>query len=77
YNLQFAQAASTWGLKVADEPWRSPVKEQFSKLSETYAYGFSWQAWNAPKMLNYLLSNNIAARVAMKSFTAETAGLQH
>lgn len=77
FNLQFSQAASTWGLKVADEPWRSPIKEQFSKLSETYAYGFSWQAWNAPKMLNYLLSNNITARVAMKSFTAETAGLQH
>jgi hypothetical protein len=76
FNLQFAQISSTWGLNTVDEPWQLPTKQSRPNLSEAYAYGFSWQTWNAPKMLNYLLSHDIEARVAMKPFTAETAGLQ-
>ncbi|MBQ4850472.1 M14 metallopeptidase family protein [Pseudoalteromonas sp. MMG012] len=77
FNLNFAKADSTWGLKVSEQPWKLPAKQQYEVLPDAYAYSFSWQQWQAPKMLNFLLKNKIEARVAMKAFNAITTSGEH
>lgn len=72
FNLPFAKVKSNWGLDVADTAWNKAVKTSFSDLKNGYAFGFAWDDYLAPKMLNTLLKQGIKARVALSSLTAKS-----
>ncbi|BBN82813.1 peptidase M14 [Pseudoalteromonas sp. A25] len=72
FNLPFEKLKSSRNLKLADKPWAPKTERSRRKLDNAYAYGFSWQQFNAPKMLNFLLSQGIDARVALSGFSAAT-----
>lgn len=78
---------SNWNLPLAFniqyvEVERGPrVNKQSSSASEvilpelqqsTYAYAFSWDDYNAPKLLQRLLANNVKVKVAGAAFFAKT-----
>ena len=72
FNLPFAKVKSSWGLEVASTPWQKAVKPSFASLEQGYAFGFSWDDYLAPKMLNSLLKQGIKARVALSPLTAKS-----
>ena len=72
FNLPFSKVKSSWGLKVADKAWEKVATPSFASLTEGYAFGFSWDDYLAPKMLNSLLQQGIKARVALKALTAKS-----
>ncbi|MCF6435481.1 M14 metallopeptidase family protein [Pseudoalteromonas sp. MMG022] len=72
FNLPFETIKSTRSLKLDARAWQKQPTKPKSELVDGYAFGFSWQQFNAPKMLNYLLKNGIEARVALEGFSAKT-----
>ncbi|MCQ8891378.1 M14 family metallopeptidase [Pseudoalteromonas carrageenovora] len=72
FNLPFAEVKSSWGLKIANTAWKKAVKPSFAALKQGYAFGFSWDDYLAPKMLNSLLKQGIKARVALSPLKAKT-----
>ncbi|WP_338364019.1 M14 metallopeptidase family protein [uncultured Pseudoalteromonas sp.] len=73
FNLEFAQVKSSWGLEVASTAWQKAVKPSFAALKQSYAFGFAWDDYLAPKMLNSLLKQGIKARVALSALTAKSS----
>jgi hypothetical protein len=73
FNLTFAEVKSNWGLSTAKTPWQKAVKPIFAKLPTSYAFGFTWDDYLAPKMLNSLLNQGIKARVALSGLTAKSS----
>ncbi|NOU52772.1 peptidase M14 [Pseudoalteromonas sp. JBTF-M23] len=72
FNLPFEKLTSTRNLKLANQIWSPSQNKLRENLESAYAYGFTWHQFNAPKMLNFLLSQGIKARVALSEFTATT-----
>ncbi|MBD1582007.1 M14 metallopeptidase family protein [Pseudoalteromonas sp. S16_S37] len=72
FNLPFEKLGSTRNLKLAKQPWSPSQTKQQKNLETAYAYGFSWRQYNSAKMLNFLLSEGIKARVALSEFSAAT-----
>lgn len=72
FNLEFAKVTSSWGLNVAKQAWQSATPDKLPALTSHYAYGFKWDDYLAPKMLNSLLKQGVKARVALKPLTAKT-----
>ena len=73
FNLPFAKVKSNWGLDVADTPWKNAPKAPLASLESAYAFGFAWDDYLAPKMLNTLLKQGIKARVALSALTAKSS----
>ncbi|CAM4088210.1 M14 metallopeptidase family protein [Pseudoalteromonas byunsanensis] len=72
FNLPFEPLKNTRALKLGADVWQKPSRASKSELVNGYAFGFSWQQFNAPKMLNFLLKNDVEARVALEEFSAST-----
>ncbi len=79
---------SNWNLPLAFNIQYSPVKgrisvdkDEFQRSNKqllpitenAYAYGFSWQDFNSPKLLQRLLDNKIKVRVSQQAFSAKTS----
>lgn len=71
FNIQYAPVKSRISLS------KQNVQQSMVELQEVqnnaYAYGFSWQDFNAPKLLQRLLDNKIHVRVSQQSFSATTS----
>jgi len=85
-NIEFHQVDRTWGLKMSDTPWSySPeiistttkAALEYSANNNAYAYVFEWHDFLAPKLLNFLLNENIKVRVATKDFSSMVNGEKH
>ncbi|MCQ8879824.1 M14 family metallopeptidase [Pseudoalteromonas shioyasakiensis] len=72
FNIEFASVKSGWGLDVSDNAWQKIAKPNFTALSNQYAFGFKWDNYLAPKMLNKLLSQGVKARVALSPLSAKS-----
>ncbi|MBB1410978.1 M14 metallopeptidase family protein [Pseudoalteromonas sp. SG44-17] len=72
FNLEFAAIKSGWGLDVSKNAWQQPEKPQFAELDAQYAFGFKWDNYLAPKMLNKLLQQGVQARVALSPLSAKS-----
>ncbi len=72
FNIEFIGLTGSWGLKYKDAQWKRPAKKIFPDLQSHYAYAFKWDDYLAPKMLNFLLSKGIKARVALDNLVAST-----
>lgn len=72
FNLPFEKIKNKRNLKLASKAWLPEKAMPKADLQSTYAYGFSWQHFYAPKMLNFLLKKGVKARVALSEFTADT-----
>jgi len=75
-NIEYHKIDSTWGLELDKTPWKLEIEEPIIAIentnvdNQTYAYVFEWNDFLAPKLLNKILSANIKAKVATKSFTS-------
>lgn len=71
FNIQYAPVKSRISLS------KQAVQPSITELQEiqdnAYAYGFSWQDFNAPKLLQRLLDKKIHVRVSEKAFSATTS----
>ena len=72
FNLEFTAVKSSWGLDVGTTAWQQQDKATFSPLTKQYAFGFKWDNYLAPKMLNTLLSQGVKARVALNPLSAKS-----
>jgi len=77
FNIEFANLTSKWGLKHSESAWTQPQPKALDKLTNNYAYAFSWDDYAAPKMLNTLLEKGIKARVALGDLSAVTSKGKH
>lgn len=73
-NIEFAPVNRSWGLKLAEQAWTNPIEKYTSFDSSAYAYAIEWHHFQAPKLLNILLANNITVKVATKPFTGNVQG---
>jgi len=74
-NIESVQVNRTRGLKLAKQAWSSPIAfTANNNIDSAYGYVFEWHHFLAPKLLNKLLSKNIKARVATKSFSSVING---
>ena len=78
WNLPYA-----WGIayeKIKTTPQTQEItwqKPQNSYAKNPIAYAFNWHDGNAPAALNYLLQNDIKAKVASKPFSIKNNGTLH
>ena len=70
--MEFAAIKSGWGLDVSKNAWQQPEKPKFAALDAQYAFGFKWDNYLAPKMLNKLLQQGVQARVALSPLSAKS-----
>jgi len=75
FNLNYAEIATAgFGAALLGERVlraEVPVGELVGRSS--YGYVFSWESFDAPRVLHHLLRNNLQANVATRSFTAVTS----
>ncbi len=71
-DINFQPVKRTWGLDIAKTPWQMPAKHNINIDQQAYAYAFEWHDFLAPKLLNQLLNHGVQAKVANRSFTAQT-----
>jgi hypothetical protein len=77
-NIETHQLGSTWGLKLATQPWSDLPKETGNQSNKSaYAYAFEWQHFLSPKLLSALLIHDIKIRVATKAFSQKFNGKLH
>ncbi|KGK00479.1 hypothetical protein ND16A_3447 [Thalassotalea sp. ND16A] len=69
YNIKSVRVETSRGLSVSTSPWQPTGIAVASPTTAAYAYAFSWDNYNAPKMLNTLLNQGIVAKVATKGFS--------
>jgi len=74
-NIEFHQVERTWGLKLANNPWKKPAQATTLLDQNAYGYVFEWHHSLAPQLLEKLLSSGLKARVATKSFTSNVHGV--
>ena len=59
--------------KLDKQPVKTSTVVNPELLPEAYAYAFSWKDYQAPKLLQRLLANNIKVKLAGEAFFAQTA----
>ena len=69
-DIDFYKVARTRGLSLAEQPWQGVTKKVITASKNAYAYAFEWHDYLAPKLLNQLLTLDIKAKVATKSFSS-------
>ena len=71
-DIDFYRVGRTWGLKLAENPWKKPSKISDDSIinQQAYTYAFEWHHFLAPKLLNELLNKGIKAKVATKPFSS-------
>jgi len=74
-NIESIKVHRTRGLKLTKQAWSKPtVFKPNENAKSAYGFVFEWHHFLAPKLLNNLLSKNIKARVATKSFSSVING---
>jgi hypothetical protein len=74
FNIEYAPVAKKLWRKIPidkNKPAQS-IFRQNSLNPEAYAYGFSWNDYESPRLLQRLLSNDVKVRVAGEAFAAQT-----
>lgn len=69
-DINFQKVGRTWGMDIAESPWRYVEQPLIEIENDAYAYAFEWHEFMAPRFLNQLLSKGIQTRVATKTFTS-------
>ncbi len=72
FNKNYAPIKSNIARRLSLKDF-TPIDNAPSQLTESYAYAFEWHDAAAPRLLNYLLSNDVQARIAGADFTAQTS----
>ncbi|TRY33339.1 M14 family zinc carboxypeptidase [Aliiglaciecola sp. M165] len=75
FNIEYASVSKSAmrRLSVSDSPAQMRTSELPQLTSDAYAYGFDWQDYNAPKLLQRLYDNDIQVRIAETAFSAKTS----
>lgn len=75
FNLQYTEVdkGDFRRLSFADHPAELKQDKLPALKAGAYAYGFGWQDYFAPKLLQRLLQNNIQVRAAETPFSAKTS----
>ncbi|GAA6183909.1 M14 family metallopeptidase [Aliiglaciecola sp. NS0011-25] len=75
FNLQYTEVdkGDFRKLSYADKQAELRVDKLPALKSGAYAYGFSWQDYKAPKLLQRLLQSGIKVRAAETAFSAKTS----
>jgi len=73
-DIDFHRVGRTWGLELSEQPWQQATKKPILPKANAYAYVFDWSEYLAPKLLNQLLTADIKAKVATKTFTSVING---
>jgi hypothetical protein len=71
FNIQYKAVKRT--PKLNKDPVRSPKTVTPDLLPGAYAYAFSWQDYQAPKLLQRLLAKNVKVKLAGEAFFAQTS----
>jgi hypothetical protein len=71
FNIQY-QAVERQP-KLDKQPVKTSITVNPELSPNAYAYAFSWQDYQAPKLLQRLLANNVKVKLAGKAFFAQTA----
>lgn len=71
FNIQYKAVKRT--PKLNKDPVRSPKTVMPDLLPGAYAYAFSWQDYQAPKLLQRLLAKNVKVKLAGEAFFAQTS----
>jgi hypothetical protein len=71
FNIQYK--AVKRAPKLDKVPEKTPKTVTPELLPEAYAYAFSWQDYQAPKLLQRLLANKVKVKLAGEAFFAQTA----
>lgn len=71
FNIDYTEV-KRGRLSLAETPHQRSVSDNQQLPQNAYAYSFSWQSYNAPKLLQRLLANKVQVRVAGQSFAATT-----
>jgi zinc carboxypeptidase len=72
FNLNYSAVTSKIGSLGQPLTLDDLSKNNFQPQKSDYAYLFEWNEYYAPKALYHLLKNGLTAKVANKTFTAET-----
>jgi hypothetical protein len=59
--------------KLDEKPVKAPSTVNLELLPGAYAYAFSWQDYQAPKLLQRLLANKVKVKLAGDAFFAQTS----
>ncbi|GAB5381819.1 MAG: M14 family metallopeptidase [Aliiglaciecola sp.] len=75
FNIEYASVSKSAmrRLSVSDSPAQMRTSELPQLASDAYAYGFDWQDYNAPRLLQRLYDNDIQVRIAETAFSAKTS----
>jgi len=71
FNIQY-QAVERQP-KLDKQAVKTPATVNPALLPDAYAYAFSWQDYQAPKLLQRLLANNVKVKLAGEAFFAQTS----
>jgi hypothetical protein len=71
FNIQY-QAVERQP-KLDKQALKTPATVNPTLLPDAYAYAFSWQDYQAPKLLQRLLANNVKVKLAGDAFFAQTS----
>ena len=70
FNIQYEAVKRS--PKLAKQPVNKPKLVHPKLLPDAYAYAFSWQDYQAPKLLQRLLANKVKVKLAGDAFFAQT-----
>jgi len=71
FNIQYQAVERT--PKLDKQPVKKPETIIPTLLQDAYAYAFSWQDYQAPKLLQRLLANKVKVKLAGDAFYAQTS----